>query len=121
MDYEQQDFDNAQDHVRNRQRFKRRPKRSADVLTQLLARQGYGQTKSIGDLSEAWDQAVGSQWIDKTKPGNISRGVLEVFVSNSGVHQQLNFQKKKILNALHEKLPQNKIKDIRFRTGNVAR
>lgn len=121
MDYEQKDFDNAQDLVRTRQRFKRRPKRSADVLSQLLARQGYAQTKSIGDLTAAWDQAVGGQWINKTRPGNISRGALEVLVCNSGVHQQLNFQKTKILKALQELLPQNKIKDIRFRIGNVAR
>lgn len=121
MDYEQKDFDNAQDLVKTRQRFKRRPKRSADVLTQLLARQGYTQTKSADELTAAWDTAAGDKWISQTRPGTIQRGTLEVFVLNSGVLQQLNFQKKKILATLMRDLPQNKINDIRFRIGSVAR
>jgi len=34
---------------------------------------------------------------------------------------QLSFKKKQLLSAMQQQLPQNKIKDLRFKLGNVAR
>ena len=119
--YDEEDFDNAKDLTNSRRRFFRRPKKTGDILAALMARKGYAQTQSSSELLDAWDQTVGDPWINRTRPGNISRGVLEVVVASSAVHQQLIFRKAQLLTEMQEKLPQNKIKDIRFRTGSVTR
>ena len=117
--YDELDFSQAQDLVKNRQRYFRRPKKSADILGRLMARKGYAQTESGNELEEVWNQIVGVKWQTKTKVGNINRGVLEVFVTSSMVNQQIGFQKRKILKEIQNRLPENKIKDLHFRIGNV--
>ena len=119
--YDEQDFDNAKDLTDSRRRFFRRPRKTGDILAALMARKGYAQTQSSSELLDAWDQTVGETWINRTRPGNISRGVLEVVVASAAVHQQLIFRKAQLLSDMQQKLPQNKIKDIRFRTGRVTR
>ena len=117
--YDELDFSQAQDLVKNRQRYFRRPKKSADIFGRLMARKGYAQTESANELEEVWNQVVGLKWQTKTKVGNINRGVLEVFVASSMVNQQIGFQKRKILKEIQTRLPKNKIKDLHFRIGNV--
>ena len=115
--FEDQEFDQAKELVQSRQRFGRKEKSAAFVLNQLLARKGYLQQQSTSDLTDAWNSIVGIRWKNKTRVGNINRGILEVIVENPSVTQHLNFQKQKLLTQLQEQLPQNKIKDIRFRVG----
>jgi len=81
-DYEEIDFSNASDLVKGRQRFFRRPKRTGDIIGQMMARQGYAQTKSNDELNEAWEIAVGPRFTKSTKAGRINRGVLEVQNAN---------------------------------------
>lgn len=119
--YDEHDFDNASDLVKDRQRFRRRPKRSADIISQMMARQGYAQSKSNDELNEAWEIAAGPKFIKNTKAARINRGTLEVFVASSAAMNQLSFQKRQLLSAMQQQLPQNKIKDLRFKLGNVAK
>lgn len=118
-EYDELDFSQAHDLVKKRQRYFRRPKKPADILAKLMARKGYAQTESSNDLEDTWNRVVGPKWQSKTKVGNISRGILEVFVVSAAVNQQLGFQKRKLLAELKGQLPQNKITDIRFRIGHV--
>jgi hypothetical protein len=118
--YDELDFTQAQDLVKSRQRYFRRPKRPAQILGQLMARKGYAQTESVAELESAWNRIAGPKWNTKTKVGVIRRGVLEIMVSNSTVHQQLEFEKRKLLTELQQQLPKNKLKDLRFRIGNVS-
>ena len=117
--YDERDFDQANELVKSRQRFFRRPKRPADILGQLMARKGYAQTETANELEASWNRIVGSQWQAKTKVGMIRRGALEIIVSNSAVNQQLDFQKKKILTQLQTQLPKYNLKDLRFRVGRI--
>lgn len=117
--YDDLDFNQANDLTRQRQRFKRRPQRPANILSQLMARKGYGQKKTNDELDEVWNAIVGEKWQSKTRVGNVSRGVLEVFVSSAAVNQRLGFQKKKLMTELTKRLPQNKIKDIKFSLGSI--
>ena len=84
-----------------------------------MARKGYGQKKTNDELDEIWNVIVGEKWQTKTRVGNISRGVLEVFVSSAAVNQHLGFQKKKLIAELIKRVPQNKIKDIKFSLGSI--
>ena len=117
--YDELDFSQAQDLVKSRQRFSRRPKRPAHILGQLMARKGYAQTESVAELESIWNKVAGPKWKSKTKVGVIRRGVLEITVSNSTVNQQLEFEKRKLLTELKLHLPKNNLKDLRFRVGIV--
>jgi len=110
--YEEIDFNNATDLTNQRRRYKRRPKRPANILSQLMAR-------TNDELDDVWNEVVGQKWQSKTRVGNISRGVLEVFVSSAAVNQHLGFQKKKLIAELSKRVPQNKIKDIKFSLGSI--
>ena len=108
--YDEQDFDQANDLVKSRQRFFRRPKRPADILGRLMARKGYAQTETANELEVTWNDIVGAKWKTETKVGTIRQGVLEVMVSSSVVNQQLGFKKKQLLSELQTRLPKNNIK-----------
>ena len=113
--FEEQEFDQANELVQKRQRYRRKAKSASYVLNQLLARKGYLQHGSNRELEQAWNSIVDRRWLDKTRVGNIRRGVLEVFVESTSVSQHLNFQKQTLLRQLREQLAHNNINDIRFR------
>ena len=117
--YEELDFEQADELVQKRQRFRRRPKKMADVIARLMARKGYGQQQTSDQLREAWDAVAGETWRSQTRVGLVRRGVLEVFVASSTLNQRLEFEKQNLLTGLQQRLPQVKLSDIRFRIGNV--
>lgn len=119
--YDEIDFSNATELVGKRRRYRRRPKRTSDIIGQMMARQGYAQNRSNDELNEAWEVAVGPTKVKHTKAGRISRGILEVHVASSAAMNRLSFEKQKLLSTMQQQLPQNKIKDIRFKLGNVAK
>ncbi|GAF92482.1 unnamed protein product [marine sediment metagenome] len=95
------------------------PQRMADVVAGLMARRGYGRLQAAAVADEAWGEALGEKLARHTRPGAVKRGVLEVLVRNSAVMQELTFQKKKLIKKLLQLLPNEKIKDIKFRVGSV--
>ena len=118
--YDELDFDQANDLVKSRQRYFRRPKRPADILGKLMARKGYAQTQTSNELEVTWNEIVGPKWKNETKVGTIRQGVLEIMVSSSAVNQQLGFKKKQLLAELQTRLPKNNLKNLRFKLGNVS-
>lgn len=117
-DWDEIDFENACRMVKQRRRYSRKPKKPANLLSQLMARKGYGQEKSTNELQQVWEK-IAMPLKDYTRTGSVRRGVLEVIVTSSAITQQLEFQKKQLLAELNRQLPQNKIREIRFRIGNV--
>jgi predicted nucleic acid-binding Zn ribbon protein len=95
------------------------PKQVRDVLSQLLAKRGYAQVQMAAGCEAAWREAVGEALAGHTRPGNIRRGVLEVLVRNSSVLQELAFLKAKAVRLLAKLIPEQQIKDIRFRVGTL--
>lgn len=91
----------------------------ATVMKKLMAQRGYAAIQATNDLQEKWSEIVGEVLARMTCPGNISRGTLQVVVSDSGAMQELSFRKKQILAALKLKLPEAKVEDVRFRVGKV--
>jgi hypothetical protein len=96
------------------------PKPIADVLAQLMARRGYARQQSAATYGEAWARAVGEPWNNFTQAGLVKRGALEVTVANSTLLQELGFRKTELLTKLGQLLPDQKIRDLRFRVGAVA-
>jgi predicted nucleic acid-binding Zn ribbon protein len=94
-----------------------RPKPIGNVLAELLARRGYARVESAGACGEAWQQAAGAQWAKRSRAGRVRRGVLEIWVENSTLVQELSFQKTRLIKKLAELLPDEKIRDLKFRVG----
>ena len=91
------------------------------MVNQLLTRHGISQQQHNQQLRSNWNAAVGPKWNQLSLAGSISRGVLEVTVANSLVNQQLTFEKKKLLTTMQKLMPEAKLKNLRFRVGNVNR
>jgi predicted nucleic acid-binding Zn ribbon protein len=100
------------------ERRKRDAQRIGDVVNQLMARQGYGQIVGSEQIRTAWKDIAGPLGTHSV-PGNLKRGVLEVFVRNSAVMQELTFQKRQLLVELAEVFNQQTIEDLRFRVGTI--
>jgi predicted nucleic acid-binding Zn ribbon protein len=96
-----------------------RPKPIANILSDLMARRGYGRMQAAGLLFETWRQAAGEQLGRQSRPGQVRRGVLEVMVTNSTLAQEISFQKPALLERLAELAPDEKIRDLRFRVGPI--
>jgi len=99
--------------------MKRGPQPIADVLAELMARRGFARVQGASDCTDAWREAAGPLAGQYTRVGSVRRGKLEVIVANSTLIQELNFQKTALLEALHRLLPEENIKDLRFRLGAI--
>lgn len=107
------------DEVARRQYFSRGPQPIAETLSLLLARRGYAGVEAAAECDEAWTIIVGDKLAPYSRMGKVRRGVLEVLVGNSAVLQELTFQKKHLLDKIMAALPDQKIRDLRFRIGVV--
>ena len=96
-----------------------RPKPIANILSELMAHRGYARVQSGGRCAEAWQQAAGETVASYTRAGQVRRGVLEVIVGNSTLVQELPFQKSALLKKLAEMLPEENVRDLRFRVGMI--
>lgn len=96
----------------------RPPQLLGDVLAQVMARRGYSRLISAEDYSQAWQQVAGDL-AAASRPGLLQRGVLQIVVGNSAAVQELTFQKRQLLRGLAERLPNQKIRDLKFVVGNI--
>ena len=95
------------------------PQRIDDLLSGLLARQGYAQLQQSAEIESAWCQAAGAELAALSRPAHVRRGVLEVIVQNSAALQELMFQKSAILEKLTQADSGLRIEDLRFRVGAI--
>ena len=105
--------------VNRRQVHPRLPQKMADVLSGLFAKRGYAQVQTASNCEQAWRVTAGAKLAPHSRPGNVKRGVLEITVRNSAAMQELTFQKKQLLAKIAGLLPEQKIKDLKFRVGPV--
>jgi predicted nucleic acid-binding Zn ribbon protein len=113
------DLRDLHNDISRRQRHLRGPQKMADVLSGLFARRGYAQVQAASTCERAWRESVGEKMAKHSRPGNVRRGVLEVTVRNSAVMQELTFQKQTLLAKITGLLPDQKIRDLKFRVGPV--
>jgi predicted nucleic acid-binding Zn ribbon protein len=116
---EDDDERNLQNDYRRRQVRPPLPKPVGNVLSQLLAKRGYAQIQTAATCDAAWREAVGEKLAANTRPGSVKRGVLEVLVRNSSVLQELAFVKAKVVKILIKLVPEQNIRDVRFRVGTL--
>ncbi len=98
----------------------RGPEPIRDILTELMARRGFARVQSSAALESAWSRVAGELMSKYTRVGAVKRGKLEIVVANSTLVQEMTFQKQSLLAALKEALPDESIKDLRFRVGAIC-
>jgi predicted nucleic acid-binding Zn ribbon protein len=96
------------------------PRRIGDIMSELLARRGYAREQSADRYSNAWRQAAGEPLASCSRATQVRRGVLEVWVSDSTMVQEIGFQKAALLGRLAESLPEEKIRDLKLRLGSLS-
>jgi predicted nucleic acid-binding Zn ribbon protein len=97
-----------------------RPKPIGSIMAELMARRGYARLQATSTFADAWSAAAGPQLGKFSKAGNVRRGVLEVFVANSTMLQEVTFQKANLIKKLAELAPDQNISDLKFRVGNIS-
>jgi predicted nucleic acid-binding Zn ribbon protein len=95
------------------------PEAIGNILPELLARAGFARVQSARQYDAAWNEAAGPLAAQYTRVGALRRGKLEVVVANSTLMQELMFQKPSLLKDLARLLPDQGIKDLRFRAGTI--
>lgn len=93
------------------------PRRIGSIINQLMARRGYAQVQSSEDLQRSLATAVGEPLSNTVRAGNVRRGVLHIFASDSTSMQELTFMKRRILRQLQQDHPGAGITDIRMKIG----
>ena len=97
----------------------RGPQQVGNILTELMARRGFGRVQAASAYQQAWREASGQLIAKYTRAGAVRRGKLEVTVANSTLLQELGFQKPALLKSLAKLLPDENIDDLRFRVGPI--
>jgi predicted nucleic acid-binding Zn ribbon protein len=96
-----------------------RPQPIKEILAELILRRGYAREQSTAAFQSAWQAVAGDFLAGHTRCGQVRRGVLEVFVANSLLMQEITFRKAALLTELVKLLPEAQIKDIKLRVGAV--
>jgi predicted nucleic acid-binding Zn ribbon protein len=107
--------------IENRKsRIENGPELLGEILSRLFVARGWGRRQDRLRLEQAWVEAAGGDYIRQTRVGGLRRGVLEVVVGSSVLLQELaHFHKRRLLEALRQRLPGVSITDLRFRAGVV--
>ena len=86
----------------------------AGALKKFIKKQGLEkeiyQQKAVG----VWEEVVGKKIKENTEPVDVRFGVLTVKTSSPVWRQELQFQKKNIVDLINKKLKKTTIKDVRF-------
>jgi predicted nucleic acid-binding Zn ribbon protein len=115
----EKDFGKTVEVVRRRQRKFKPTQDAAALVARVMNKRSIAGRHAASELTQLWQAAIGAVNGRQTQVVAVRRGVLEVIVANSSVHQQLIFQKKQILKKLNNTDRATPIKDIRYRVGQI--
>jgi predicted nucleic acid-binding Zn ribbon protein len=95
------------------------PEPLKEVLARLFTARGWGRRQARLHLERAWSSAVPRDHGAQTRVLGLRRGVLEIEVNSAVLLQELaHFHKRRLLEAVRQKLPGHTIKELRFRAGS---
>ena len=95
----------------------RGPETIGNILPELMARRGYARVQAPSSTRRRGRRRPVRWSPQYSRVGGLRRGKLEVVVANSTLMQEFGFQKAALLKALARLLPDQGIKDLRFRVG----
>ena len=86
----------------------------AGALKKFIKKQGIEQEINQQKAIDVWAETVGKKIKEHTEPVDVRFGVLTVKTSNPVWRQELQFQKKSIIDSINKRLKKTTIKDVRF-------
>ncbi|NMC20256.1 MAG: DUF721 domain-containing protein [Thermogutta sp.] len=89
------------------------------VVSEVLARSGAARFDEHRRLTAAWREAAGD-WAAHSAAVKGTRGYIEVRVRTSALLQEMMFRRDELLQGLRTRLPDWKIRGLRFRLGSKA-
>jgi len=89
------------------------------IIKTVIKALGPGGRISEEEMAGAWEEAVGAQAATHTRPVALRRGELIVNVDGSSWLYELTLRKREVLEKLASRLKGRKLKNIRFRIGEL--
>ncbi|GAB4134215.1 MAG: hypothetical protein Kow0040_17610 [Thermogutta sp.] len=89
------------------------------VVSEILARSGAARFDEHRKLTAAWREVVG-EWSEHTAVVKGKGGCIEVRVRTSALLQEMMFRRAALLQGLRQRLPDWKIRSLRFRIGSAG-
>lgn len=99
---------------------RRGPEPIGNLLAELMAGSGFAGCQAARAYEKAWRDAAGPLAAAYSRPARLRRGVLEVVVASSTLVQELAFEKARLLERLQQCLPEQRIRQLRFRIGSLG-
>jgi hypothetical protein len=94
---------------------KPRIRRIGSLVNQLISRRGYAQVAVNEQLHQVITTVLGESLHASFRVGNLKGGVLQIFATDSVTLQEMNFQKRAILQRIRQEKSFQNVVDVRFR------
>ncbi len=101
-------------HVQNK-----KPAHIGGILENVLRTYRQESDAELIRIWEIWEQAVGGQIALNAQPEAFKGKLLWVHVTHSGLIQQFQFSKQRMITQINHALGKNVINDIKFKVGTV--
>ena len=88
-----------------------------ELINRVLGKYRQEADQEITKLWDLWEDAVGEQIAENTRPAAFKGKILIVYVSSSTWMQQLQFLKKDMITKINNVLGEELIEEIKFRIG----
>ena len=86
----------------------------AGALKKFIKKRGIEKEINQQKAVDVWEEVVGKKIKENTDPVDVRFGVLTVKTSSPVRRQELQFQKKSIVDSINKRLKKTTIKDVRF-------
>ncbi|NQT76017.1 MAG: DUF721 domain-containing protein [Candidatus Omnitrophica bacterium] len=103
-----------------RRKTNRRPEDIKKILDKLIGKIGKAGPGKKDRILAAWKKVVGEKAATHSRPVSIKRKVMTIEIDSSTWMYELNLKKKHILGDVKKHLGEDKVKDLRFRMGNIT-
>ncbi len=97
----------------------KKPEEIGFIISQVIKKLDTKTHGSIEEIVQAWHNAIEAKAISHTKPVAIKKNILTIEVDSSTWLYMLSLKKKNTLAKIQKALGKEKIKDIRFRMGEI--
>lgn len=90
-----------------------------NVIKDIIKRLETGEKETGNQLISLWKKIVGEDLFKHTRLTSLNRGRLAINVSDSSRLYDLTLKKRQLIKEINKTLKKKKIKEIRFRIGEV--
>lgn len=95
-------------------RKRKKQQEVGDVLTRVIRHQGWDVKFDLHSFFPKWKEVAGESVASCSRPVKIVKNVLWIEVDNSTWMQQLQFEKRRLLDDINSSLKKSRLRDIKF-------